>query len=78
MPLVRIDLIEGKPPEYRASVGQVVYDKLFIVSFAKSRSDSRKYTIVVATYPAAEQPREKYFSTAIGYCFSSSIFGSFK
>jgi 4-oxalocrotonate tautomerase len=31
MPLVRIDLIEGNPPEYRASVGQVVYDKLIAV-----------------------------------------------
>jgi 4-oxalocrotonate tautomerase len=31
MPLVRIDLMEGKPPEYRASVGQVVYDKLITV-----------------------------------------------
>jgi 4-oxalocrotonate tautomerase len=31
MPLVRIDLIEGKPPEYRADVGQVVYDELIAV-----------------------------------------------
>jgi phenylpyruvate tautomerase PptA (4-oxalocrotonate tautomerase family) len=31
MPLVRIDLIEGKLPEYRASVGEVVYDKLIAV-----------------------------------------------
>jgi 4-oxalocrotonate tautomerase len=31
MPLVRIDLIEGKLPEYRASVGQVVYDELIAV-----------------------------------------------
>jgi 4-oxalocrotonate tautomerase len=31
MPLVRIDLIEGKLPEYRASIGQVVYDELIAV-----------------------------------------------
>ena len=31
MPLVRIDLIEGKPPQYQASVGQVVYDELIAV-----------------------------------------------
>jgi 4-oxalocrotonate tautomerase len=28
MPLVRIDLIEGKPPEYRLAVGQIVYQAL--------------------------------------------------
>jgi 4-oxalocrotonate tautomerase len=28
MPLVRIDLIEGKPPEYRLEVGQIVYQAL--------------------------------------------------
>jgi phenylpyruvate tautomerase PptA (4-oxalocrotonate tautomerase family) len=31
MPLVRIDLIEGKLPEYLASIGQVVYDELIAV-----------------------------------------------
>lgn len=25
MPLVRIDLLEGKTPEYRAQIGQIVY-----------------------------------------------------
>jgi 4-oxalocrotonate tautomerase len=28
MPLVRIDLLEGKPPEYRKQVGQVVYQAM--------------------------------------------------
>jgi 4-oxalocrotonate tautomerase len=28
MPLVRIDLAAGKPPEYRRSVGEVVYDAM--------------------------------------------------
>jgi 4-oxalocrotonate tautomerase len=28
MPLVRIDLIEGKPPEYRIQIGQVVYQAM--------------------------------------------------
>jgi 4-oxalocrotonate tautomerase len=31
MPIVRVDLIEGKLPEYRASIGQVVYDQLIAV-----------------------------------------------
>jgi 4-oxalocrotonate tautomerase len=28
MPLARIDLLEGKPPEYRAQVGEIVYQAL--------------------------------------------------
>ena len=28
MPLVRIDLLEGKPPEYRMRIGQVVYQAM--------------------------------------------------
>ncbi len=28
MPLVRIDLIEGKPPEYRRAIGDVVYEAM--------------------------------------------------
>jgi 4-oxalocrotonate tautomerase len=28
MPLVRIDLLEGKPPEYRKQIGQVVYQAM--------------------------------------------------
>jgi len=48
------------------------------MTFAKSRFASRKYTKVIAKYSAAGQPQEKYFSTAIGQCFSSSIFGSVK
>lgn len=28
MPLVRIDLVEGKPPQYRATIGAVVYDAM--------------------------------------------------
>jgi 4-oxalocrotonate tautomerase len=31
MPLVRIDLLEGKTPEYRTAVGQVVYQALLDV-----------------------------------------------
>src|SRR5271154_2555750 len=31
MPLVRIDLLEGKTPEYRAQVGQIVYQALLNV-----------------------------------------------
>ena len=31
MPLVRIDLLEGKTPEYRAQVGQVVYQAMLDV-----------------------------------------------
>jgi len=28
MPLVRIDLLEGKPPEYRTQIGQIVYQAM--------------------------------------------------
>ncbi|MGA8541885.1 MAG: tautomerase family protein [Terriglobales bacterium] len=31
MPLVRIDLLEGKPPEYRAQIGQIVYQAMLDV-----------------------------------------------
>jgi|SRR5271154_2483912 len=31
MPLVRIDLLEGKSPEYRAQVGQIVYQAMLDV-----------------------------------------------
>jgi len=31
MPLVRIDLLEGKTPEYRSLVGQIVYQALLDV-----------------------------------------------
>lgn len=31
MPLARIDLIKGKPPEYRRTVGQVVYEAMINV-----------------------------------------------
>jgi 4-oxalocrotonate tautomerase len=31
MPLVRIDLVEGKPPEYRAQIGQIVYQAMLDV-----------------------------------------------
>ncbi len=28
MPIARIDMLEGKPPEYRAKVGEIVYETL--------------------------------------------------
>jgi phenylpyruvate tautomerase PptA (4-oxalocrotonate tautomerase family) len=31
MPLVRIDLIEGKPPEYREQIGQIIYQAMLDV-----------------------------------------------
>jgi phenylpyruvate tautomerase PptA (4-oxalocrotonate tautomerase family) len=31
MPLVRIDLLEGKSPEYRAKVGQIIYQAMMDV-----------------------------------------------
>ena len=31
MPLVRIDLVEGKSPEYREKVGEIVYQTLLDV-----------------------------------------------
>ena len=31
MPLVRIDLLEGKTPEYRAQVGEIIYQAMLDV-----------------------------------------------
>jgi 4-oxalocrotonate tautomerase len=35
MPLVRIDLAAGKPPEHRHAIGQVVYDALLTINVPK-------------------------------------------
>jgi 4-oxalocrotonate tautomerase len=35
MPLVRIDLAEGKPVEYRRAIGQVIYDALLTINVPK-------------------------------------------
>lgn len=35
MPLVRIDLAAGKPPEHRRTIGQVVYDALLTINVPK-------------------------------------------
>jgi len=36
MPLVRIDLREGKPAEYRAAVGEIIYDALLSIGVLAS------------------------------------------
>ena len=38
MPLVRIDLLEGKSPEYRAQIGEIVYRAL-LEAFAVPKND---------------------------------------
>lgn len=38
MPLARIDLLEGKPPEYRAHIGEIVYQAL-LECFGVPQSD---------------------------------------
>jgi 4-oxalocrotonate tautomerase len=38
MPLVRIDLLEGKSPEYRAQIGEIVYRALW-EAFAVPKND---------------------------------------
>jgi 4-oxalocrotonate tautomerase len=50
MPLVRIDLLEGKPPEYRTQVGQIVYQAL-LDCFAVPKDDRFQ---VITEHPKAE------------------------
>src|ERR1700747_3085534 len=50
MPLVRIDLLQGKTPEYRAQVGQIVYRAL-LDAFTVPKDDRFQ---VIAEHPAAE------------------------
>ncbi len=50
MPLVRIDLLEGKPPEYRAQVGQIVYRAL-LDAFTVPKDDRFQ---IVTEHPKAE------------------------
>ena len=49
MPLARIDLIQGKSPEYRATIGQVVYEAM--VATLNVPKDDRFQ--VIAEHPAA-------------------------
>ena len=50
MPLVRIDLLQGKTPEYRAQVGQIVYRAL-LDAFTVPKDDRFQ---VIAEHSAAE------------------------
>lgn len=50
MPLVRIDLLEGKSPEYRTQVGQVVYQAL-LDCFNVPKADRFQ---VITEHPKAE------------------------
>jgi len=50
MPLVRIDLLEGKPPEYRAQVGEIVYQAL-LDAFTVPKNDRFQ---IVTEHPKAE------------------------
>jgi 4-oxalocrotonate tautomerase len=49
MPLARIDLIQGKSPKYRATIGQVVYEAM--VTALNVPNDDRFQ--VIAEHPAA-------------------------
>jgi phenylpyruvate tautomerase PptA (4-oxalocrotonate tautomerase family) len=50
MPLVRIDLLEGKAPEYRAKVGEIIYQAL-LDCFGVPKDDRFQ---VIAEHPKAE------------------------
>jgi 4-oxalocrotonate tautomerase len=50
MPLVRIDLLESKAPEYRAQVGEIVYQAL-LDCFGVPKNDRFQ---VIAEHPKAE------------------------
>src|SRR5258708_2206702 len=53
MPLVRIDLLEGKTPEYRSQIGQIVYQSL-LDCFSVPKDDRFQ---VIAEHPKAELRR---------------------
>ena len=50
MPLVRIDLLKGKPPEYRKQVGEIVYQAL-LDAFTVPKDDRFQ---IVTEHPKAE------------------------
>jgi 4-oxalocrotonate tautomerase len=50
MPLVRIDLLEGKPAEYRAQVGQIVY-RAMLECFNVPKDDLFQ---IITEHPKAE------------------------
>ena len=50
MPLIRIDLLEGKSPEYRAQVGAIVYQAL-LDAFAVPKDDRFQ---IITEHPKAE------------------------
>ena len=50
MPLVRIDLLVGKTPEYRAQIGQIVYQAL-LDCFTVPNNDRFQ---IITEHPAAE------------------------
>jgi 4-oxalocrotonate tautomerase len=50
MPLVRIDLVAGKPPQYRAQIGQVVYHAL-LDCFTVPKNDRFQ---IITEHPQAE------------------------
>jgi phenylpyruvate tautomerase PptA (4-oxalocrotonate tautomerase family) len=74
MPLVRIDLVQGKSAEYRRAIGGVVYEAM--VDVLKAPTDDRFQ--VIAEYPAdaliadenylgnQAHSRLRHYST--GYC----------
>jgi 4-oxalocrotonate tautomerase len=50
MPLVRIDLLEGKPPEYRTQIGQIVYQAM--LNFLNVPRDDRFQ--IIAEHPQSD------------------------
>jgi 4-oxalocrotonate tautomerase len=50
MPLVRIDLLEGQSPEYRAQVGQIVY-RAMLECFSVPKDDLFQ---IITAHPKAE------------------------
>jgi 4-oxalocrotonate tautomerase len=50
MPLVRIDLVKGKSAEYRAQIGEIVYQAM-LSAFAVPKDDRFQ---VITEHPAAE------------------------
>ena len=68
MPLVRIDLVEGKSAEYRAQIGQVVYQAL-LDAFAVPKDDRFQ---VITEHPKAELQFDRDYLRSIDRMTASS------
>ena len=69
MPFARIDLVQGKPPEYRATVADVVYEG--IVGILKA-PDGDRFMVIGEHAPGKFRVTIRTFSTSSDRLTSST------